>query len=278
MSVPPFLLNKLQLFKREPDLAAKGMYAITSDVDREVVDLFFARVMGDAAEVVTTENAEQLRRLCEELGFSGFDEEIRAVDDAMTKNDHVVRPDGYYDESPMSSRTSFFQVQEVVDDHERVLNEILVSLRSLHARVYEVEKRLGLKEADHPLLNEIRREVDQAISEKVSELDDLKKKVAPLKKNVEQLIHQVDHPLKEKLRREVDQAIGLAMGKEIGPLKRDISEKASEVDTLKKDAERLKEVASPLPNEMEAIRRAFKLGQVSGKSKLRQVSGKSKPR
>ena len=59
------VLGKLRLFEGRPDLAAKGRYSITSDVDREVVDAFFARVMGDKTEAVTEDNAEQLRALCD---------------------------------------------------------------------------------------------------------------------------------------------------------------------------------------------------------------------
>ena len=74
--LPRNFWGNLGLLQR-PDLAAKGRYMITSDVDREVVDLFFRRVMGDQTAVPTAENAEHLRALCNELGFVGF--EIRAL-------------------------------------------------------------------------------------------------------------------------------------------------------------------------------------------------------
>ena len=61
--------------KLRPDLAAKGLYAITSDVGREVDEVFFARLMGDEAGVVTADNAEQLRALCDELGRRRHDKE-----------------------------------------------------------------------------------------------------------------------------------------------------------------------------------------------------------
>ena len=77
VTVARILLRKLQLFERQPELAAKSRYRITSKVRREVVDLFFARVMGDDTVVVTEENAEKLQLLCDELGFAGFDDEIR---------------------------------------------------------------------------------------------------------------------------------------------------------------------------------------------------------
>ena len=78
MPVPKVFWGKLGILQGQPDLAAKGRYTITSTVDRDVVDLFFARVMGDETAVATAENAEQLRALCDELGFGGFDDEIRA--------------------------------------------------------------------------------------------------------------------------------------------------------------------------------------------------------
>ena len=77
--VPRKFWSNLGLLQRRPDLAAKGRYTITSDVGREVVDLFFARVMEDETAVATAENAEQLRALCDELGFAGFDDGQRGA-------------------------------------------------------------------------------------------------------------------------------------------------------------------------------------------------------
>ena len=72
-------LNGLQLFERKPELISAGRYEITSDVDPDVVDLLFERIAGDTGEVVTRDNVDQLRTLCDELGFSGFDSEFRTV-------------------------------------------------------------------------------------------------------------------------------------------------------------------------------------------------------
>ena len=79
LSVPKKILSKMGLFQSHPELMDSGRYAIKSNVAPEVVDLFFARIVGDNAQVVTVENAEEMRQLCDELGFSGFDNEIRAV-------------------------------------------------------------------------------------------------------------------------------------------------------------------------------------------------------
>ena len=77
--LPKRFWSEMQLFQRQPGLVDAGKYTITSDVDPKVVDLFFARVMGDESGAVTAENAQQLRALCDELGFSGCDDELRAV-------------------------------------------------------------------------------------------------------------------------------------------------------------------------------------------------------
>ena len=71
--------SNVGLLQRRSDLAAKGRYTIASDVDRQVIDLFFARVVEDEAARATAENAEQLWALCDDLGFATYDDEIRAV-------------------------------------------------------------------------------------------------------------------------------------------------------------------------------------------------------
>ena len=87
------LWGNFRLMQRRPDLVAKGRYTITSDVRREVFDLFFARVMGNKTAVATAENAEQLRALCDELGFAGLDDEIRALlgGDGQGRRDLIIK-------------------------------------------------------------------------------------------------------------------------------------------------------------------------------------------
>ena len=77
--VQRILLRQLQFFQWSPELLQSGRYSITSDVSPDVVDLFFARLGGDMNGIVTPENARQLRELCDELGFSGFDHELGAI-------------------------------------------------------------------------------------------------------------------------------------------------------------------------------------------------------
>ena len=124
----------MRLFQRQPELIDAGKYTITSDVDPKVVDLFFARVMGDDSAVVTTENAQQLRALCDELGFAGFDDELRVVLDGNVRLEDLQR-----------------QVLEVKDRMKAIemrLDEVLravggkSSTAELESRVLELERQL----------------------------------------------------------------------------------------------------------------------------------------
>ena len=80
MDVPKSFLTRLDLFKRKPVLINADRYDIQSDVDSDILDLFMTRLDGGTSNAgLTPENAAQLRALCDELGFTGFDDELRAV-------------------------------------------------------------------------------------------------------------------------------------------------------------------------------------------------------
>ena len=135
--IPKKLLSELRLFQERPDLVAAGRYAITSAVDPEVVDLFFGRVGGDTEKVVTAENAEQLRALCDELGFSGFDDEIRAV---LGGN--------------WEARKDLVCLRDRVDRHDVLLEE-------LHRRVLELDRQLREQRAVVQRVEAVERRVEE---------------------------------------------------------------------------------------------------------------------
>ena len=164
MPVPRKYLSKIGLFQRQPDLAATGRYTITSDVDRDVVDLFFARVMEDETAVATAENAEQLRALCDELGFAGFDDELRA----LLCGDWKVRRD-------------LVGVRGRVDRHD-------VAIEELQRRVLELERQLrdqrGVPERVEAVarrVEENRSDVEGAVAEARREAGALREDVARLR-------------------------------------------------------------------------------------------------
>ena len=155
--VPRSLLTRLDLFKRTPELVDAGRYTIKSDVDSDVFGLFMTRFYGADSDVgVTSENAEQLRALCDELGFTGFDNELRAV--LGRGVDLKVRKD-------------LVGVRSRVDRHDVLLEELqrrvlelesqLQEVRALPQRVETVEQRL---EATERAVAEVqRRDVSEDI-------------------------------------------------------------------------------------------------------------------
>ena len=148
------LLSKLQLFQRNPELLSAGKYAIKSDVDPDVVDLFFGRVGGDTAAVVTAKNAEQLRALCDELEFSGFDDEIRSVlgSDRKTRKDLV-------------------ELRVRVDRHDVVLEELQRRVLELERQLREQQKVPERVEAVERRLEERVKETERAVREEIQRLD-----------------------------------------------------------------------------------------------------------
>ena len=163
--IPRNLLGQMRLFEREPELVDAGHYVIRSNVDPTVVDLFFARVMGDTTAVVTLENAEQLRALCNELGFSGFDDEIGAV----LRSDSMMRRD-------------FVDLRSRVDRHDMMIEE-------LQRRVLELEQQqrgtLERVEAVERRVEEMRRkDVEGAIAEVGRQAGSLSEDIRRLKSDV----------------------------------------------------------------------------------------------
>ena len=177
--IPRGLLNQLQLFLRKPELIRTGTYAIQSDVLPEVTSLFFGRVGGDKTKVVTAENAGQLRVLCDELGFSGFDDELRALlyDDSNVRTDRVCMR-GRIDRQDMiieELQRRVFELEQQLRGQQAVLERI----KALETRVEEI-RRNDVEGA----IAEVRREVSdkasvvdvRALFEEVARLKEAEKK------------------------------------------------------------------------------------------------------
>ena len=193
MTLAKIFLSKLRLFEGRPDLAARGRYTIASDVDREVVDLFFARVMGDDAAVVTADNAEQLQALCNELGFSGFDEEIRAVlgSDDMAKRFH------------MEIRKRFDGHDVRIEEQGLKLAQFGDALGRLEKRVNEIASQLAVIPSIEQRLSEVLRAVREEFPERFRAVEEFRRndvqeavaearrEVGALRKDVEQLRSKV---------------------------------------------------------------------------------------
>ena len=135
--VPKTFLTRLDLFTRQPELVNAGRYAIKCDVDPDVFALFMTRVWGEEKSAsITAENAEQLRDLCDELGFAGCDDEIRSV----------------LGHGDSKARKELVAVRARVDRHDLLLEKLerrvmelerqLQEVRAVPQRVEAVERRL----------------------------------------------------------------------------------------------------------------------------------------
>ena len=105
--------------------------------------------MGDEAKVVTADNAEQLRDLSDELRFSGFDDEIRAV----LGGDWKVRKD-------------LVDLQDRVDKHDMVIEEIQRQVLALKGELqmqWRVTKRVVDVTLDAP--EDLKKEIEEAKKE-----------------------------------------------------------------------------------------------------------------
>ena len=201
------LLGQMGLFASDPKLISAGEYTIESDVDLEVVDLLFARVMGDEIGEVTPENAEQLRALCRELGFTGFKEEIRAVlgDDpeepeesvghGVLSEPRVVPLDederrASYPQVRIASRT-VSRIEERIEDNDMRLEGFYGELVRVHS------DNEGLKKANKELQAEIEN-LRKEVAELRKEMDDRKQETGVLRDETSREMDKVMAEVKQE--------------------------------------------------------------------------------
>ena len=218
------LLSNLELFQKHPELINKDKYIITSDVDPAVVDIFFSRVGGDTSEPVTAENAEQLRELCDELRFSGFDDELRMILGSNAK----VRKDS-------------LGLRGRIDRHDVIIEE-------LQRRVIELERQLQKQlnvpdrvEAVERCVEEIRRNEMEGV--RAADVMELSNEVERLK--------QTDQALRDELRRNNVQGAITQVMREAGTLREDVRRLRSEVSAKASTAD-----VTALSNEVERLKQA----------------------
>ena len=198
-----------------------GKYEITSDVDPGVVDLLFDRIAGDRAAVVTRENVDQLRTLCDELGFSGFDPEFRTVlgcdlkaqKDLVCMRSRADRQDilleqlqlrvamleGHQDPHKILQRMEFVERQlqnqhkilqriEFVERQLQSQHEILQRIESIESQLQDQHEILQEIESVQRQLHELRHtNLDGAVASVKSQTTRLNKDIQWLKSELGQL-------------------------------------------------------------------------------------------
>lgn len=111
----------------------------------DVLELFLARLFGrSSSSNVTEEKAEGLEVPCDELGFSGFDAELKAI--LGVGNTKTQR-----EFAGLVSRVDRHEVLlERVQRQVAELSRCCAASRALEARVGEIEK--SLQEGGHPFV------------------------------------------------------------------------------------------------------------------------------
>ena len=140
-SAPKSLLPKLSLFRNQPELLKNEKYIIDCDVDLKVLDLFMTRFYGaETNDKVTKENVNQLKALCDELGCSSFDYEIREVlghEEKTTTKRELVGMRGRIDRHDI-----------LLEQLQRRVLELERQVREAAEKTVEVEKQKQKEECE----------------------------------------------------------------------------------------------------------------------------------
>ena len=141
-SAPTSMLPKLSLFRNHPELLKNEKYILDCDVDLKVLDLFMTRFYGaETNDKVTKENVNQLKALCDELGCSSFDYEIREAlgheENSTTKRELVG----------MRGRIDRHDI--LLEQLQRRVLELERQVREAAEKAVEVEKEQEECEEDH---------------------------------------------------------------------------------------------------------------------------------
>ena len=132
--VPRNSLGKLRLFQDHPELLASDSYELRSKANMGILNTFFQRVYDEQAVVQVTEaNFSGLWALCRELGFSGFDAELKAFENSEENH----------------SNRDILSLKMRVETHEAVLGEHESRLDELERKLQQLlEKTLSSSAAE----------------------------------------------------------------------------------------------------------------------------------
>ena len=84
--LPNVYFRRMTLFAN-PDIAGAESYRLQCGAGLSVVNILLQRVYNESAQVtIPAEEVSDLRRLCQELGFSGLDNELRQFESEQTNN------------------------------------------------------------------------------------------------------------------------------------------------------------------------------------------------
>ena len=190
--LPKIFFKKMSLFDNR-DIANSPSYVLRCRASSGTVNLLLPRIYDDHEVVkVTDSNIEELRSLCQELGFCGLDDEFRRFG--------VTEPEP-------TMKKSLLLLEERVDVCDLQIEEVQIELRTMWERTEDLvclEKRLEdlealvyrrIRETSHvpdkvskhdAILADVQRQLGELMSERVS-LEGSAGKVEALERKVEQV-------------------------------------------------------------------------------------------
>ena len=243
--IPGSFLTKLKLFKTHPELINRGRYEMKSNVNPNIVDLFFSRLLGAKdTEHVTEENAGQLMELCNELGFAGFDEILAGLGDEYSQ-----------------TRRELASLRGHVNEHDVILADLqrqvfalqrqLLMQRVVSQQVAVLEKKLTDTATD------LRKEIQDVSSQVQTMNREISGNTAELKQLGDELVFlKESHSRNEQVSRErlqrYDETLSrsrqtiMSTANEVQQLKRDMKASTDKLKSLSGDVSGLIQARTPL--------------------------------
>lgn len=144
--LPAAFFEKFSLFRDHPELTSPGVYECQCHPRQETVNVLLTRVYDESKSVlITTDNAEELRSLCHELGFSGLDRELNSFETEERANEilslkaRVTR----HERSLIEFQRQFTEAIRERKQAEEDLREFVVQqVQTLEQRFEEAMRRL----------------------------------------------------------------------------------------------------------------------------------------
>lgn len=117
--LPNVYFTRMTIFTN-PDIARAESYRLRCGVGLSVVNILLQRLYNESAQVtIPVDKASDLRRLCQELGFSGLDNELRQFEPEPTNN----------------HESSSLLLTERVSRHDRMLAEMQRQIAALRSEL-----------------------------------------------------------------------------------------------------------------------------------------------
>lgn len=147
--VPRPFLQQMSLFQNHPELAKSGSYTLTCKPHTALVNRFLSRVYGshDESDLIPEESMDELRSLCKELGYTGFDEEFRQATSGNIAKvlDDLEQRVNEHDTQMVDFETAICEVNESLSLQTfkiEFLEDLVGRLQSQVAKIEELEKKV----------------------------------------------------------------------------------------------------------------------------------------